>query len=547
MKNMRFCSLFVVALLVSVVVSGCKKDGTVSLRAKIANFGNESKVYLDNRTPRWSANDPVNVNDSLVLLRYAGSTPVLDVSQAPSYWAVYPSQIVTSFSNGRISLSIPQTQTYEEDGSGRQVVKAPMASYSSGEELSFTNLGALLAINIVNNAYSSITVSEVRVSASDIALWGDGYVDDYQSDNRKMVLTSTPQDHNEIVLRGVGSNGADAPLNFVIQRNASKMVYVYVPSTEAANRYSITVEATNITGADVSFTRTQSNSHGGTLPRNYYAFVPFNIADEILPEGALSGVFSISNNRRVRFSQGNLQYQASSGTSGTWRFATNQWDYVGDATHGNVYENGVKCNNALISSTYSGWIDLFGWGANGNGTTLPYANDRANSHYGVANNGSLDQYDWGKVTISNGGNDGSPDLWFSLNSAQWNHILTNRQVNGGSGNGYTYSRVTINSVRGLLLYPDNFYLQTTYNGRTNLTEVPDGCVFLPFAGMRTPPNTTTGLQSFSDLGTKAYYWINLYQMSTYFCLTVTDSQNPNAGDNSVRYVGMSVRLVQNAQ
>ena len=70
MKNMRFCSLLVVAILVSVVVSGCKKDGTVSLRAKIANFGNESKVYLDNRTPRWSADDPVNVNDSLVLLRY---------------------------------------------------------------------------------------------------------------------------------------------------------------------------------------------------------------------------------------------------------------------------------------------------------------------------------------------------------------------------------------------------------------------------------------------------------------------------------------------
>ncbi len=84
---MRFCSLLVVAILVSVVVSGCKKDGTVSLRAKIANFGNESKVYLDNRTPRWSANDPVYVNDSLVLLRYSGSNPVLDVSQAPTYWA----------------------------------------------------------------------------------------------------------------------------------------------------------------------------------------------------------------------------------------------------------------------------------------------------------------------------------------------------------------------------------------------------------------------------------------------------------------------------
>lgn len=544
MKNMRFCSLLVVAILVSMVVSGCKKDGTVSLRARIANFGNESKVYLDNRTPRWSENDPVNVNDSLVLLRYSGSNPVLDVSQAPTYWAVYPSEIVSTFSNSRINLSIPQVQTYTEDGSGRQVVKAPMAAYSRGEELSFTNLGALLAINIVNNAYGSITVSEVRVTASDIALWGDGYVDDYQSDNRKMVLTSTPQDHNEIVVRGVDN----ASLNFVISRNNSKMVYVYVPATESANKYSITVVATSITGADVTFTRTQSNSHGGTLPRNYLANVPFNIADVVLPEGALSGVFSISENRKVRFSQGNLQYQASSGTLGTWRFATNQWDYVGaNTTPGNVSENNVRCSNSSIGANYSGWIDLFGWGTNGSGTTLPYANDRDNSHYGVESGGFLGNYDWGKVTISNGGNDGAPDLWFTLNTQQWNHLLTGRQVNGGTGNGYTYSRVTINGVRGVLLYPDNYYRQSAYNGSTNLTEVPEDCVFLPFAGQRTPPYTATGATTFSNIRTGANYWTSSCSDGNYYFLSSTDSQYPSVNNATLRFVGMSVRLVQNAQ
>lgn len=322
------------------------------------------------------------------------------------------------------------------------------------------------------------------------------------------------------------------------------MVYVYVPSTELANKYSIRVVATS-GSEDVSFTRTQSNSHGGTLPRNYFAIVPFNIADEVLPEGALSGVFSISSNRKVRFAQGNLQYQA---TSGLWRFATNQWDYVGDnTTHGNVYENNVRCSNSSIGPDYSGWIDLFGWGANGEGTTLPYANDRNNSHYGVQSSGSLGDYDWGKVTISNGGNDGDPELWFTLNSNQWNHILTNRQVNGGTGNGHTYSRVTINGVRGLLLYPDDYYQQESYNGRTNLFEVPEDCVFLPYAGLRTPPTSSTGSQSFSGIGSKAYYWINQYQMNSYYFLSVTDSQNPNAGDNSLRFMGMSVRLVQSAQ
>lgn len=543
MKNMRFCSLLVVAILVSVVVSGCKKDGTVSLRAKIANFGNESKVYLDTRTPRWSANDPVNVNDSLVRVRITSGAAILDVSQAPTYWAVYPSQIVSSFSNSRINLSIPQVQTYEEDGSGRQVVKAPMAAYSRGEELSFTNLGALLAINIVNNAYGSITVSEVRVSASDIALWGDGYVDDYQSDNRKMVLTSTPQDHNEIVVRGVDN----ASLNFVISRNASKMVYVYVPSTESANKYSITVEATSITGADVSFTRTQGNSHGGTLPRNYFAIVPFNIADEVLPEGAISGVFSVSDNARVRFSQGNLQYQAS---TGTWRFATNQWDYVGDATHGNVYENGVKCNNALIGENYSGWIDLFGWGANGYNGREPWTNTRTNTDYGdEMPNNLLENYDWGRNTIENGGNAGNTQLWYTLLGPQWRYLLVDRTVNGGQGLGYSFSHVTINNVAGIILYHDNFFLQSSYNERTDLTEVPDGCVFLPYAGLRTPPSSTVALR-IDECGSKANYWLGTYSTrnSNPLQVLMTNTSNPSQSTTSTnKYLGMSVRLVQNAQ
>ncbi len=535
---MRFCSLLVVAILVSMVVSGCKKDGTVSLRAKIANFGNESKVYLDNRTPRWSADDPVNVNDSLVLLRYSGSNPVLDVSQAPTYWAVYPSQIVFSFSNSRINLSIPQVQTYEEDGSGRQVVKAPMAAYSRGEELSFTNLGALLAINIQNNAYGSITVSEVRVTASDIALWGDGYVDDYQSDNRKMVLTSTPQDHNEIIVRGANN----ASLNFVISRNNSKTVYVYVPATESANKYSITVVATS-GSTDVSNTRTQSNSHGGTLPRNCFAVVPFNIADIALPEGALSGVFTVtSGGVKVRFSQGNLQYKATAASGNKWRFATNQWDYVGDATHGNVYENGVKCNNASISSTYSGWIDLFGWGANGYSGKHPYTHTANESDYGVAVNNVLGYYEWGRNVISNGGNSDNPTLWCTLSATEWNFLLNSRSFDGNKGNGYSYSKVTINNVWGLLLYPDDFLLQTSYNNRNDLTEVPDGCVFLPGAGRRDP---TGGTMSFPSVGGGVYYWLRSISTSAsephYITATILGDV---AYGTAKKYYGQSVRLVQ---
>ena len=41
-------------------------------------------------------------------------------------------------------------------------------------------------------------------------------------------------------------------------------------------------------------------------------------AKMLLPEGALPGLFSVAEGRQVRFSKGNLQYQAS---TGIWRFA----------------------------------------------------------------------------------------------------------------------------------------------------------------------------------------------------------------------------------
>ena len=79
----------------------------------------------------------------------------------------------------------------------------------------------------------------------------------------------------------------------------------------------------------------------------------------IIPDGALPGLFSVSATQRVYFSQGNLQYQAS---TDTWRFAEHQYDYVGS-------------DNRSISSTYSGWIDLFGWGTGSNPTLSSQNNE----------------------------------------------------------------------------------------------------------------------------------------------------------------------------
>ena len=92
-------------------------------------------------------------------------------------------------------------------------------------------------------------------------------------------------------------------------------------------------------GEDHSFTTLAGN--GGDEPEPE--------PDPETPEGLTQGHFSVSETLLVRFSQGNLQYQAS---TGTWRFAESQSDYIGEG-------------NANIGESYDGWIDLFGWGTSG--------------------------------------------------------------------------------------------------------------------------------------------------------------------------------------
>ena len=59
-----------------------------------------------------------------------------------------------------------------------------------------------------------------------------------------------------------------------------------------------------------------------------------------IPEGAVDGLFTINDQGgKVYFSQGNLQYQAS---TNTWRFAEHQWNYVGGSDCYGVHYGNVE-------------------------------------------------------------------------------------------------------------------------------------------------------------------------------------------------------------
>ena len=241
------------------------------------------------------------------------------------------------------------------------------------------------------------------------------------------------------------------------------------------------------------------------------------------PIGAVSGKFTINDNGdRVYISQGNLQYQAS---TNTWRFAEHQYDFVGGTDWnggecGNVYENEVKCSNHEISSTYSGWIDLFGWGTSGyNHGAVCYqpwstsTNDNDYLAYGEANYNLYDQNgqaDWGYNVISNGGN--TEGQWRTLTVDEWHYVFYNRPTLSG----IRFAKATVDGVNGVILLPNDwdastYNLNNTNSGGANFTSntiaaadwtntlEANGAVFLPSVGGRDGT-------SVYHVGSTGYYW-----------------------------------------
>ena len=244
------------------------------------------------------------------------------------------------------------------------------------------------------------------------------------------------------------------------------------------------------------------------------------------------GLFSVSADKQVVFSPGNLQYHPA---MNEWRFAENQTDYIGDA-------------NSNIAADYDGWIDLFGWGTGANPTTTS-ENEMDYATF----------IDWGTNPI---GSD-APNTWRTLTNDEWMYIFYDR-TNAQS----LFALGSVNGVNGTIILPDNwttpsgvsFVASTTqglswdgssyYNSNRNnfshntytseqWSEMEQsGAVFLPASGFRHGAMALVGdhgnyWSSTGDYGTSAH---NLYLSTSIF--------DPNSMDMRIR--GHSVRLVKEA-
>lgn len=164
---------------------------------------------------------------------------------------------------------------------------------------------------------------------------------------------------------------------------------------------------------------------------------PEDSTEQKWANGVLPGKFSVSADKQVNFSQGNLQATTTDlGTKWTWIFADNQYDYIGDAV-----ANNVITGNGTVSS--NGTVDQFGWST-------------AATYYGIHNSKEEKTYsgdfvDWGVNVITNGGN--KANLWRTLTADEWGYLFFKRT------NAATLLALgSVNGVNGVILLPDNWTL-----------------------------------------------------------------------------------------
>lgn len=335
----------------------------------------------------------------------------------------------------------------------------------------------------------------------------------------------------------------DGGTSLTVAQGATQRVQVPVLPVGSGNKFNISVTVHKEGDAAVTKTYTKTQTTGGAMARAKMAYAGDTVGY----------TFSVAADRQVIISQGNLQYQAS---TGTFRFALHQYDYIGSAT-GNTTADADR-------PTQSAWIDLFGWGTSGwsgSGATYyqPYENTYLNPGrtygppaYNASITGEYANADWGVYNpISNGGN--LAGQWRTLTKDEWVY-LQNTHSGGWTG-------ATINGTKCLLLLPVGYehpdgvtaLPATLRNGSFSTYVISDinewckieaaGGVLMPAAGCK------NGGASISYDGTWGFYWLATgnntnYQEGMASQIMFRDDTPTTSITN--RSNQMAVRLVMNA-
>ena len=576
-------------------------EGPIMLSMEGFDAQTSTKASVSGTSVVWESGDKVTLNGTEYTVTVDGDKAYVNASGITAGQPVYGYSGCSVSSDGfsttpRVTIQAGYTCSFNEE-TGRQVIALPMAAYSASASntITFKHLTAAVEVTVWNATASNLYIDAVTVTAKNSSL--NGYLDlDFEAANFGIISKTDGATANRSVTVYFPTS---SPM--VIEPGEAKAKSIQVPILPIEDNEELTIKVTShnadITGVPVSgLTYSSGMSYpepvaGLTHVFNYKASSVALGRNKMLrakvkmsPQSAnvtSKGTFSVSDTKAVYFSKGNLQAKATNVTTTSadwkWRFADNQYDYIG--TDGN---SKITASAPWISEAKT--VDLFGW----------VSESHSDSFNGVAingitastNNADYGLYkslktDWGKLV-----SEGFPKDWYTLGKPEWEYLLYTRGSTGHLSTltqegcdpvGASFFKATVASVCGLVLIPDDFtwpdelvmpegfVKKREYSRRLNNIgydydyyisdlEWPflekAGCVFLPAAGRRKGSVVIDDSRNSnpSDNAPYGYYWTSsygsgdTYPYRLYFYKTGMYIQY-RAGEDGERYVGMSVRVV----
>lgn len=294
-------------------------------------------------------------------------------------------------------------------------------------------------------------------------LWFDDFYglkvdggDPYYGFSVRLVYCKACEDDTEKPVITTSAKSADLGLNPLIFEPEFKAY----DDCDFAVEVMVTTKGVQVDGAEMSLTwvatATDASGNEAEPVTITYTWEEGEIENTYLP-----GHFSVSATKQVQFASGNTVCQPS---TKKWRFAPNQWTTVG------------KYNDNVGNSSYTSWIDLFGWSTQG-------------TYFGASSSNNSYNYEGNFVDWGENFGEGA----YTLSADEWSYLLEERP-NADS----LYSIATVNGVKGTILLSDDFvcplgldfeagayyWSSNQYSGEDWTKMENAGAVFLPAASYR---------------------------------------------------------------
>ena len=285
------------------MLAACQKEETEAgstIKLFAEGFGGDaSKMIVDHARTYWTSNDTVRINDNYFEVSVRNHDTgreevfIYNIYNNSPRPLTYPLRALTPkgiydgwITEDQIQVNLPAVYQYDqvvENGTGRQVLNAPMAAYAtSGGELHFKHLTGALAVKITNNTGAQIRLERIRVQSSGAKLNGTFTVDFNDLTSPIGPATASNVNERRVTMRFDKQEK-------VIGSGRTVYIQIPVPPVGTGNKFRILVDYRHSGDAYVGrrccYTFNKQQSTAGALNRAELGYVPVTAPEHGEDEG----------------------------------------------------------------------------------------------------------------------------------------------------------------------------------------------------------------------------------------------------------------------